>query len=64
MNNSVPFYTIALEPSGPLANQLISLEQALETCRELEAAGHTIRWIKHGSEIWEGQKLRDAIDEI
>lgn len=64
MNNSVPFYTIAIEPSGPLGSQFVSLEQALETCRELEMAGHTIRWIKHGSEIWGGQKLRDAIDKI
>lgn len=50
-------YVIVLEPSGPVANQFLFLDQALETACQLRGAGHKIRAISRGTEIIEGEEL-------
>ena len=62
MSDAIIPYTIVLDPSGSLANVFVTLDQALDTARELESEGHTIRSINRGSEILEGPELRAALD--
>jgi hypothetical protein len=56
-------YIIVVDPAGPLGNEFLTLDQALDTARGLEQSGVRVRSINQGSDILEGTELRAALGE-
>jgi hypothetical protein len=59
----VPFQ-IAICPQGVLGDEFVSVDDALQTARQLERVGHTITSINRGDAIYaSGKALRDLLGE-
>ena len=63
MSDTITQYRIVLS-SGPIGNVFFTLEQAVETSRQLEATGVRVHSITHGERVFEGAELRDLLGEI
>ena len=56
-------YIIVVDPAGPLGNEFLTLDLALDAARGLEQGGVRVRSINQGSDILEGTELRTALGE-